>query len=60
MDYILSKQLKPCMVCGKLTNQIEACSEGYLCSGECNKKWYQDYFERICKSCGKVLAIEKR
>lgn len=43
MDYILSKQLKPCMVCGKLTNQIEVCSEGYLCSDECNKKWYQDY-----------------
>lgn len=84
MTYIFSKQLKPCMVCGQLTNQIEVCSEGYLCSDECNKKWYQDYddylksvgmiclcdefeiierdvqFERICKSCGRILAIEKK
>ena len=41
-NYIISKEEKPCCVCGKKTNKIEYCYEAYICSQECedemNKK----------------------
>jgi hypothetical protein len=42
-----SKTLGICMQCGKLTNFIEICSEGRLCSDECENAWYDRYNKSI-------------
>jgi hypothetical protein len=42
-----SEELKSCMHCGKPTYFIEVCSEGRLCSDECEKAWYKEYSENV-------------
>lgn len=32
---------KPCMICGSPTFFIEICSEGYICSSECETYFYK-------------------
>lgn len=38
VKYIISKELKPCFICGKLTNQIDL-SQARICSEECYEKF---------------------
>lgn len=39
-SYIISNEHKPCIMCGKPTNIIEVCSEGYFCSLKCEHEFY--------------------
>lgn len=48
-NYIISKEEKPCVVCGKPTKRIEVCYESYICSDECQDVMDQKCFETICK-----------
>lgn len=38
---LVSKDTKPCLMCGEPSRFIEVCSEAYFCSEECE----QDFFE---------------
>lgn len=35
-----SNKTQSCMICGSPTSYIEVCSEGYLCSKECENYFY--------------------
>ncbi|WP_346938249.1 hypothetical protein [uncultured Clostridium sp.] len=35
-----SDKIQSCMICGNPTPYIEVCSEGYLCSKECENYFY--------------------
>lgn len=48
MTTITSENLKPCVVCGKLTNLIDYCVEQRLCGEECEKKYYM-YLAGLCE-----------
>lgn len=43
-DNIMKGKTKQrCMHCGELTEYIEVCSEGRICSDKCEKEWYKEY-----------------
>ena len=49
-NYIISKEYKPCWICGKATNKIEINYEAHICSSECEKiadKRYLDALKRM-------------
>ena len=37
---LIGRKEQACMVCGDPTRFIDLCSEGHLCSKECDIKWY--------------------
>lgn len=38
--YIISREYKPCVMCGKPSNIIDVCSEGRFCSLKCEHEFY--------------------
>ena len=48
-NYIMSKEYKPCWICGKLTNRIEINYEAPICSYECEKIADKGYWEALKK-----------
>lgn len=34
-EVLVCKELRPCIMCGELTEFVEICSEGRFCSDEC-------------------------
>lgn len=36
-----------CMHCGNLTEFIDVCSEGHICSDECMDAWYKMFSEMV-------------
>lgn len=47
--FIISKEEKPCVVCKKLTKQIEIHFESRLCSDECLTRLEKQYMESLSK-----------
>lgn len=37
--HMLSKEPKPCMMCGEYTKAIDVFSDGYVCSEECQHEF---------------------
>jgi len=48
-NFIISKDYKPCWICGKLTNKIEINYEAYICSHECEKIADKQYLDTLKK-----------
>lgn len=46
-NYILSKEERPCWVCGKPTKRIEINYEARICSDECEKVLEEEIEKRI-------------
>ncbi len=42
-NVLISDHTKCCMVCQTPTRCIDICNEGYLCSEECTKQWYDEF-----------------
>lgn len=47
--FILGKQEKPCIICGKPTNQIEIDFECRICSDECSMELLNQYLKCVDK-----------
>lgn len=42
---MLGSKINGCMVCGGTTEYIDICSEGYVCSTECQEEFYRQFNE---------------
>lgn len=47
--YIYSDKADNCYMCGRLTHFIELNIEGYICSEECDKAFYDEMFKHALK-----------
>ena len=48
-NYIISKEYKPCWICGKATNKIEINYEAYICGHKCEKIADKKYWDALKK-----------
>lgn len=47
-NFLVGFDTGSCIECGRITNFIDLDSEGYICSEECDKAWYDEFF-KACK-----------
>jgi len=48
-NYIWNKNADNCYVCGRMTHFIEQGSKTYICSEECDEKFYDEIFIQAIK-----------
>ena len=48
-NYIVSKKRDNCYICGFLTNFVDVNSEAHICSEECDKAFYDEFFKKAIK-----------
>ena len=48
-NYLITKDKRPCVICGKLTSRLDYCYELRICSKECQKVIDQRYSDAMDK-----------